>query len=154
MNPNGPQLPGTASASHFSPSYSPLYPPAVAHNTRLSACFTGLVIGILGITNWRGFAFYALTSLGSAYLVSALKCGFNVSKYIDQGPKAAAEAEAQAGGKGAVAGVGWKGWLGLMGVGQENVLGFLLFWIGGYALIHGEYLPWDAVCGEWAGVRG
>lgn len=26
----------------------------------------------------------------------------------------------------------------LMGLGQENLLGFLLFWIGGYALIHGE----------------
>ena len=32
----------------------------------------------------------------------------------------------------------WKGWWALMGLGQENLLGFLLFWIGGYALIHGE----------------
>ena len=31
----------------------------------------------------------------------------------------------------------WKGWWSLLGIGQENLLGFLLFWIGGYALIHG-----------------
>ncbi len=27
----------------------------------------------------------------------------------------------------------------LTGLGQENLLGFLLFWIGSYALIHGEW---------------
>lgn len=32
----------------------------------------------------------------------------------------------------------WKGWLALLGIGQENMLGFLLFWIGSFALIHGE----------------
>lgn len=34
-----------------------------------------------------------------------------------------------------------KGWWALMGLGQENLLGFLLFWIGSYALIHGESAP-------------
>lgn len=40
----------------------------------------------------------------------------------------------------------WKGWLALSGVGQEGFLGFLLFWIGGYALIHGElfFIAWSA----------
>lgn len=40
-------------------------------------------------------------------------------------------------GPGAADAKAWKGWLGLLGVGQENFLGFLLFWIGSYALIHG-----------------
>jgi hypothetical protein len=94
--------------------------------SQLSACFTGLVIGILGITNWRGFAFYLFTSLVSAFLVSALKCDFNISKYVDQGPKATPGR------------IGVRGWLGLMGIGQENGVAFLLFWIGGYVLIHGK----------------
>jgi len=40
-----------------------------------------------------------------------------------------------AGGGGAI--TIWRGWFSLLGIGQENFLGFLLFWIGGYALIHG-----------------
>lgn len=35
----------------------------------------------------------------------------------------------------------WKGWYALTGLGQENLLGFLLFWIGSYALIHGKSCP-------------
>jgi hypothetical protein len=126
-------------ASPYMPSYR-LQIRLGSTDIQLSACFTGFVIGILGITNWRGFAFYALTSLFSAYLISALKCGFDVAKFVDQGPKAVARrASRSTTEKGAEGGgVDWKGWLGLMGVGQENVLGFLLFWIGGYALIHGE----------------
>ena len=31
----------------------------------------------------------------------------------------------------------WRAWWALTGMGQENLLGFLLFWIGSYALIHG-----------------
>lgn len=59
-----------------------------------------------------------------------------MSKYVPQAHGAGA------GGQGTVSAAGevrgWKGWVGLLGLGQENLLGFLLFWIGSYALIHGE----------------
>lgn len=99
---------------------------------QLTACFAGLVAGIIGLTNWSGFALYLLTSLASGATVAALKCHGNVGKYSPQ-------AHASAGPQGAAQVVAWKGWLGVMGIGQENLLGFLLFWIGGYALIHGEF---------------
>jgi len=95
---------------------------------QLAACSSGLVAGILGLTNLTGFALYLLTSLLSALTIASLKCGLDVSRYV-----------AQAHGSGGSGVVRWKGWLALFGMGQENLLGFLLFWIGSYALIHGEF---------------
>lgn len=37
-----------------------------------------------------------------------------------------------------IGGLGLSGWMGLMGLGQENLLGFLLCWIGATAVIRGE----------------
>jgi hypothetical protein len=104
---------------------------------QLAACFSGLIAGILGLTNFSGFLLYLLTSLLSALSIASLKCGFDVSKYVPQAHGAGA------GGQGTTVSAagevrGWKGWVGLLGLGQENLLGFLLFWIGSYALIHGE----------------
>ncbi|RSH93401.1 hypothetical protein EHS25_007757 [Saitozyma podzolica] len=143
MNPLAPSAPPpTASASQFSPSSSPLHPPSLQHNARvlsslstLAACFSGLIAGILGLTNFSGFLLYLLTSLLSALSIASLKCGFDVSKYVPQAHGTGA------GGQGTTVSAagevrGWKGWVGLLGLGQENLLGFLLFWIGSYALIH------------------
>ncbi|ORY34805.1 hypothetical protein BCR39DRAFT_514909 [Naematelia encephala] len=148
MNPLGPPAgPPTASSSQFSPTSSPLHPPSVAHNVRilsslatLSACFSGLTAGILGLTNLSGFLLYLTTSFLSAITIYALKCKFDLARYVPQ----AHTVITGPGNPGAGGGSGgdvkrWKGWLGLMGLGQENLLGFLLFWIGGYALIHGEF---------------
>jgi len=104
---------------------------------QLAACFSGLVAGILGLTNFSGFALYLLTSVLSAVTVAALKCGGDVGKFVPQSHSGAAgQPGAAAGGGGGIK--TWKGWWALLGLGQENMLGFLLFWIGTYALIHGE----------------
>lgn len=104
---------------------------------QLAACFSGLVAGILGLTNQYGFLLYLLTSSLSALTVALLKCQGNIGKYVPQ-----AHSGAQPAPGGTVSGGGkvstLKGWWALMGLGQENLLGFLLFWIGSYALIHGE----------------
>ncbi|RXK38320.1 hypothetical protein M231_04362 [Tremella mesenterica] len=113
MNPSS-----TASTLRFDPSASPLHPPS------LCACFSGLTAGILGLTNYSGFLLYLITSLLSAIFISVLKCGLDPSKYV-------AQAHSPTGGI-----KPWKAWWGLTGLGQESLLGFLLFWIGGYGLIH------------------
>ncbi|KAL7425013.1 hypothetical protein Q5752_000700 [Cryptotrichosporon argae] len=128
-------LPNT-SASQYSPASSALYVPAAAHNARvlssiatLAACFSGLVAGLLGLTNLSGFALYLSASLLSALSTFALKCHGDVGAHVPQ-------AHAGAGPLGAARVSRVRGWAGLMGLGQENLLGFLLFWIGSYALIH------------------
>ncbi|WOO84151.1 uncharacterized protein LOC62_05G007672 [Vanrija pseudolonga] len=124
------------SKSQFSPAASALYPPSATHNTSvigsvatLTACFSGAIAGILGLTNLTGFALYLATAVATGVTVAAVKCNFDVGKYSPQ-------AHSDAGPQGAVVVASWKGWVELMGLGQENLLGFLLFWIGGYALIH------------------
>lgn len=101
-------------------------------HVQLSACFSGLVAGILGLTNIPGFLLYLLTALSCAGINAGLKCGFDVPKYVPQAHSASAMAGGQPGKQSR-----WRGYLALSGIGQEGVLGFLLFWIGGYALIHG-----------------
>jgi len=116
-------------------------------HAQLAACFSGLVAGILGLTNLPGFLLYLGTSLLSALTVGLLKCGGgDVDKYVPQSHSGMAGQNPGVPGAGGGGGgvKSWKGWLGLMGLGQENLLGFLLFWIGSYALIHGE-------CGVGAG---
>jgi hypothetical protein len=64
-----------------------------------------------------------------------VKCEFDIGKYVPQAHGVSIGAGPVGGGGGGV--VLWKGWWALAGLGQENLLGFLLFWIGSYALIHG-----------------
>lgn len=98
---------------------------------QLTACFAGLVAGILGLTNLAGFALYLGTALATGLTVAAAKCGGNLARFSVQ-------AHAASGPLGAAHVSAWRAWTELMGLGQENLLGFLLFWIGGYALVHGE----------------
>ncbi|KAK1923480.1 hypothetical protein DB88DRAFT_491383 [Papiliotrema laurentii] len=134
--------PAQTSSSQFKPSASPLHPPSVMHNARvlsstatLAACFSGLVAGILGLTNQYGFLLYLLTSFLSASTTALIKCKGDIGRYVPQAHSGMAGVPGQMGGGGGGVSM-WKGWLGLMGIGQENLLGFLLFWIGSYALIH------------------
>ncbi|ODO00732.1 hypothetical protein L198_03058 [Cryptococcus wingfieldii CBS 7118] len=144
MNPGaGPFL-----NAQLSPDFSPLHPQSVIHNTRilgsistLSACFSGLVAGILGFTNSHGFLLYLISSFVTALIVGTIKCGADLQRFVPgaqpQGKKAVSSAvntgpSTEDGGLGA----SLKGWWSLSGIGQENFLGFLLFWIGSYALIH------------------
>ena len=101
------------------------------------ACFSGAVAGILGLTNSFGFILYLLASIFSALTVGLLKCKGDVGKYVAQAHAVSQPGHAGRGGRGVKT---WRGWVALLGIGQENALGFLLFWIGGYALIHGKSL--------------
>jgi hypothetical protein len=94
---------------------------------------------------------YILTSALSALSIGMLKCAWNVGKFV---PQAHLGGGSQPGGGSGGAGVSvWKGWFGLLGLGQENFLGFLLFWIGGYALIHGEWKVWRGAGVAWCALR-
>ncbi|WVW86772.1 hypothetical protein I302_108826 [Kwoniella bestiolae CBS 10118] len=139
MNPAAPPPTG----AHLAPDASPLHPPSVMHNTRilsslgtLSACFSGLISGILGLTNLSGFCLYLLSSVFTSVVLLVLKCNFNVKRYIPQSHSNSSPpgGDPQGGGKSR----DWKGYWALTGINQENLLGFLLFWIGSFALIHGE----------------
>jgi len=88
------------------------------------------------LTNFYGFALYILTALSSAATVAVVKCNLDIGKYVPQAHGVNVGAGPVSGGGGGV--VLWKGWWALAGLGQENLLGFLLFWIGSYALIHGK----------------
>lgn len=95
--------------------------------------------GILGLTNFYGFALYIFTALSSAATVAVVKCNLDIGKYVPQAHGVSIGAGPVGGGGGGI--VLWKGWWALAGLGQENLLGFLLFWIGSYALIHGKSTP-------------
>ncbi|WVO23182.1 uncharacterized protein IAS62_004527 [Cryptococcus decagattii] len=140
MDPGGPPL----LATQLSPEVSPLYPQSVMHNNRilssistLSACFSGLIAGILGLTNTSGFLLYLLSSVATAAAIGSLKCGFDLRRYVPgaqvQGMRQRVNKSSEVKESGKYA---WRGWWALLGLGQENLLGFLLFWIGSYALIH------------------
>ena len=88
------------------------------------------------MTNFYGFALYILTALSSAATVAVVKCNLDIGKYVPQAHGVSIGAGPVGGGGGGI--VLWKGWWALAGLGQENLLGFLLFWIGSYALIHGK----------------
>ena len=112
-----------------------------ADDPQLAACFSGLAAGILGLTNIPGFLLYLITAVLCAGINAALKCGFDVAKYVPQAHSGGGQGQAVSSGKISV----WKGYLALSGLGQEGLLGFLLFWIGGYALIHGTCIPAEVV---------
>jgi hypothetical protein len=80
---------------------------------------TGALSGILGLTNFSGFIFYFATAIASAAVVAVVKCKGDVKRFVPQahGPAGVSAPKA---------------WLALMGLGQENLLSFLLFWIGFY----------------------
>ncbi|WRT69561.1 uncharacterized protein IL334_006549 [Kwoniella shivajii] len=131
MNPTAPP----PTAAHLSPDASPLHPPSVMHNTRVlsslgtySACFSGLIAGLLGLTNLSGFSLYIISSIFTASILFLIKCDSNVIRYV---PQANLSVASESVGMKAL-----KGYWALTGIGQENLLGFLLFWIGSYALIH------------------
>jgi hypothetical protein len=79
--------------------------------------------------------------LASAITVAVVKCDLDIGKYVPQAHGVTIGAGPVGGGGGGI--VVWKGWWALAGLGQENLLGFLLFWIGSYALIHGQYRLWS-----------
>ncbi|KAK6908794.1 hypothetical protein I204_01921 [Kwoniella mangroviensis CBS 8886] len=147
MNPAAPPPTG----AHLAPDASPLHPPSLMHNTRilsslgtLSACFSGLISGILGFTNLNGFLLYLFSSIFTSFILLVLKCNFDVRRYIPQAHSNTSSADSQSSGSGGGKSIEWKGYWALTGVNQENLLGFLLFWIGSFALIHGE-LPFYRV---------
>ncbi|ORX37810.1 hypothetical protein BD324DRAFT_623414 [Kockovaella imperatae] len=134
--PPVPGAPAPGDTSSTAGKASPLFPPAVQHNVRvlsslstLSACFSGLVAGVLGLQNYTGFLLYLLTAVSSALVFGIINCHGNMGKYV-------AGSHVPLVGSDRIGVRKWRGWVGLMGLGQENFLGFLLFWIGGYALIH------------------
>ncbi|KIJ57184.1 hypothetical protein M422DRAFT_149483 [Sphaerobolus stellatus SS14] len=73
------------------PSTQAIYGPNVLHNTSISntkfivACFIGAAAGILGLEHWKGFAFFAVASIGTALLLAGIKCGGNPSRYVKGG---------------------------------------------------------------------
>lgn len=136
MNPAGPENP--AGASTISPSYSPLHPASVQHNTlilanlcTLTSVFSGTLAGILGLLNFSGFLLYLSASLFQAGVVALLKCRNARTGKVDLERFLPSLHD--------VNNDTVKGWRltgkaiwSLMAVGQENLLTFLLFWIGFY----------------------
>ena len=95
-----------------------LYPPNIAHNTSLAsvkfiaACFTGAAAGILRLTNYAGFLFFAVSVLLTAVSIGVIGCGGKPGKYV----------------KG--------GWQELVMPSQENISTFVLVWTLFYGVVH------------------
>jgi hypothetical protein len=87
-----------------------IFAPNVQHNTSLTtvkflaACFSGAVAGILGLTNWRGFALFLASTLFTSVCIYFINCQRRPSKYIP-------------GGFGE-----------LVNPGQDNIFSFILSW--------------------------
>jgi len=140
MNPALPAGPdGSTGPTLISPSFSPLHPASVQHNTliltnlcTLTSVFSGTLAGILGLLNLKGFFLYFFSSLFMAGTIALLKCRNEKTGKVDlerflPGLRDADD-KATSGGWKLTAKAIWS----LMGVGQENLLTFLLFWIGFY----------------------
>jgi hypothetical protein len=87
-----------------------VFAPNVLHNQSLtsvkflSSCFAGAVAGILGLENWLGFALFAASVLSTSFVIYAINCKGNPSKYLPGG-------------------------LGeLVNPGQDNIFTFILVW--------------------------
>jgi hypothetical protein len=135
MNPA--TLENPAGASAISPSYSPLHPPSVQHNVliltnlcTLTSVFSGTLAGILGLLNLNGFFLYFFASLFNAGTIALLKCRNERTGKVELERFLPSLHDVNEGLK------GWrltvKALWNLMAVGQENLLTFLLFWIGFY----------------------
>jgi hypothetical protein len=130
----------SAGPNIISPSFSPLHPPSVQHNAlilsnlnTLTSVFSGTLAGILGLLNLNGFFLYFFAAVFNAGVVMLLKCRnektgrVDVKRFLAGLHEGAGANQNPEGWKLAVKAV-WS----LMAVGQENLLTFLLFWIGFY----------------------
>ena len=144
MNPATPENP--AGATTISPSYSPLHPPSVQHNSliltnlcTLTSVFSGTLAGILGLLNFSGFLLYFFAAFFNAAVIAVLKCRnektgkIDLERFLPSLHDVTSSTSSSS--------VSTKGWdmkltgralWSLMAVGQENLLTFLLFWIGFY----------------------
>jgi hypothetical protein len=132
MNPATPENP--AGATTISPSYSPLHPPSVQHNSliltnlcTLTSVFSGTLAGILGL-------------LFNAAVIAVLKCRNEKTGKIDlerflpslHDVNSSSSSSSSKSTKGLDLKLTGRALWSLMAVGQENLLTFLLFWIGFY----------------------
>jgi hypothetical protein len=146
MNPATPENP--AGATTISPSYSPLHPPSVQHNSliltnlcTLTSVFSGTLAGILGLLNFSGFFLYFFAAFFNAAVIAVLKCRNEKTGKIDLERFLPSLHDVNSSSSSSAAAASTKGWnfrltgralWSLMAVGQENLLTFLLFWIGFY----------------------
>jgi hypothetical protein len=152
------QQPNNPSVQRIQPTFSPLHPPSVQRNIQtlsslstLTTAFAGALAGILGLVNWQGFAFYVVASLWNALAIILLKTTrvgehasstggrkkesvVRVLKRCLPGLNQGNATSTSGGGTGREDGTRTllKGIWQLSAIGQENVLTFLLFWIGFY----------------------
>ncbi|KAJ9098692.1 hypothetical protein QFC21_004340 [Naganishia friedmannii] len=154
------QQPNNPSVIRIQPTFSPLHPPSVQRNIQtlsslstLTTAFAGALAGILGLVNWQGFAFYLFASVWNALAIMLLKTT-GVGNHATTRTSASSSSESVArvlkrclpglnqgntainAGKEDGSTTLLKGIWQLAAIGQENVLTFLLFWIGFYAIIH------------------
>ncbi|KAF8206564.1 hypothetical protein K438DRAFT_1962543 [Mycena galopus ATCC 62051] len=78
----------------------------------LAACFAGAVAGILGLTNWSGFALFLASTLLTSLCITFVNCAGHPAKYIPGG------------------------WTGLLNPGQDNASTFVLVWTLFYGIVH------------------
>lgn len=94
------------------------FPPNVAHNQSLSsvkfvsACLAGAVAGILGLQNWRGFVLFAVSVLGTTFVMYAVNCRGKPARYLAGGLRELATP------------------------GQDNTFTFVLVWTLFYGIVH------------------
>jgi hypothetical protein len=149
MDPNAqPNI--NPAAVRIPPTFSPLHPPSVQHNTRilstlstLTCAFAGALAGILGLVNWQGFAFYLFASVINALAIvlfktsrvggsSAGRSSVSVTRGLKRCLPGLNQGNMSGGTREDGMGTLFKGIWQLAGIGQENILTFLLFWIGLY----------------------
>lgn len=142
----------------LSPSFSPLYQPSATRNlstlanlATLTSVFAGTYAGILGLKSFYGFGLYILASAFNAICVVLLKTD-NKSKRLQnvlpslhaKGAAARKSEEAREdakSGRNKTSRVVFAIWE-IMAVGQENILTFLLFWIGIYVSFLSRLCLW------------
>jgi hypothetical protein len=141
MNPATPENP--VGATTISPSYSPLHPPSVQHNSliltnlcTLISVFSGTLAGILGLLNFSGFLLYFFAAFFNAAVIAVLKCRNEKTGKVDLERFLPSLHDVNSSSSSSTKGLDVKltgrALWSLMAVGQENLLTFLLFWIGFY----------------------
>jgi hypothetical protein len=141
MNPATPENP--VGATTISPSYSPLHPPSVQHNSliltnlcTLTSVFSGTLAGILGLLNFSGFLLYFFAAFFNAAVIAVLKCRNEKTGKVDLERFLPSLHDVNSSSSSSTKGLDVKltgrALWSLMAVGQENLLTFLLFWIGFY----------------------
>ncbi|KAK7033030.1 hypothetical protein R3P38DRAFT_2920271, partial [Favolaschia claudopus] len=95
-----------------------IYPPNIKYNSALTSvkflasCFAGAVAGILGLTNWTGFALFLVSTLFTSLCINVINCHGHPAKYIPGG------------------------WTGLLNPGTDNASTFVLVWTLFYGIVH------------------